>query len=215
MDKEKREKIRALIKDKKFCKSLKEISTDTRASGNEYLTKILDTAIDFDYLMREYCKIIKEPGPSSPPTSCDALIAKKDGRYILIEFKNGKIQSIKKDVKRKMSDSSLCLLDILEKDVNFARDNFEFILVYNESRNKKERLERTGRVDKRKRRGKRKLRKNEVQHSDFFTAFSNSVAERAKVELILPGFELYSGLWWRRVHTYNNRKFEYEYRKGL
>ena len=215
MDKETRVKIGALIKDKKFLKSLKEISTDRRASGNEYLTKILDNAIDFDYLMREYCRIIKEPGPSSPPTSCDALIEKKDGRYILIEFKNGKIQSIKKDVKRKMSDSLLCLLDILNKDVSFARDNFEFILVYNESRNRKERLERTDGLGKIRNRTKKRLKKNEIQHSDFFNVFSNSVAARAKVELILPGFELYSGLWWRKVHTYNNRKFEYEYHKGL
>lgn len=215
MDKDIRDKLTALIKDKKFSKSLKEISTDKRATGDEYLTKILDNAIDFDYLMREYCKLIKQPGPSSPPTSCDALIVKEDGRFILIEFKNGKIQSIKKDVKRKMSDSLLCLLDVLEKDVDFARDNFEFILVYNESRNRKERLERTDGLGKIRHRAKKRLRKNEIQHSDFFNVFSNSVAERAKVELILPGFELYSGLWWKKVHTYNNRKFEYEYRKGL
>jgi hypothetical protein len=215
MNKESREKLRALIKDRKFAKSLKEISMDRRFTGNEYLTKILDKAIDFDYLMREYCKLLKEPGPSSPPTSCDALIVKDDGRYILIEFKNGKIQSIKRDVKRKMSDSMLCLLDILGESVAFAREHFEFILVYNESRNRKEKLERTDHLDKKKYRSRRKLGKKEIQHSEFFTVFSNSVAEHAKVELILPGFGLYQGLWWKAVHTYNNRKFEYEYRKGL
>lgn len=211
-----RSEINELLVDEKFKKSLREISHDKRQSGMEYLTSIEEMAIDFDYLMKAYCKIVKSPGPSSPPTSCDALIIKEDGRYILIEFKNGKIQSIKKDVKRKMSESALCLLDILGETVEFARENFEFILVYNEKRNSHEKLQKTrhpNNLDPAK--IKQRLKKNEIQPSDFFTSFSNRVVEHAKMELILPGFELYERLWWKRVHTYTNRKFEYEFKKGL
>jgi hypothetical protein len=83
--------------------------------------------INFDKIPKEYCR---EKHLPCIPASNDALYINKDGSWHFIEFKNGSID--KADLFRKIYDSIIMLLELgIIPDLDFARENISYILVYN------------------------------------------------------------------------------------
>jgi hypothetical protein len=74
--------------------------------------------------------IVRRFGLSESPKSCDALCY-INGHFFLIEFKNGKIN--KHEIRGKVFESLLLLMEELEVTINYTRNNITFILVYNDS----------------------------------------------------------------------------------
>lgn len=129
--------------------TLKELSTDT--AHGKYLTDSDITAVDFDELKRVFCE---KKGMSRHLSSNDALyISDKD--WYFIEFKNGKIEDSASDTHasieelREKMDQSFHILfspDYIDlqtyfpnfrNDISFSLQNVNYILVYNDEKNKK------------------------------------------------------------------------------
>ncbi len=108
-------------------------------------------ALDYDNIKKIYLKHKK----INSLRSNDALYDKSNkyefiekGDYFFVEFKNGVLipgtnknecddEKNKKifEIKEKIYDSVVILLEIIEKDFKFLRENFLYILVYNEEKN--------------------------------------------------------------------------------
>lgn len=103
--------------------NLMNTSKDNSCTPVQYMTTITESAINFDGFMQKYINSVRAKR-SKKPKSCDALLQIVDSRSILIEFKNGKLDSkVKEEVRHKMTASCLCLLDTLdEKKVDYARE---------------------------------------------------------------------------------------------
>lgn len=111
--------------------TLKNTSKDDSCTPVQYMTTITEPAINFDGFMQKYINSVRAKR-SQKAKSCDALLETPDSIRILIEFKNGKLDSkVKEEVRHKMTASCLCLLDTLDEKVDYAREKFDFILVYN------------------------------------------------------------------------------------
>ena len=174
-------------------------ATSKDKEHDEYMVSITDMVVNFDKYIEKYVE-----GTNSingcKPKSCDALLQLAENRYVLVEFKNGRVD--KDDVRSKMSASCLCLLDTLDKKVDYARKNIDFILVYNKEKNSCSTPT-------------RKLQKNEVQTSTSFELLRGSVMHSAELPVLMPGFECFEMLWFRKVRTYSAEIFEYEYRNDF
>ena len=182
--------------------TLKNTSKDDSCTPVQYMTTITEPAINFDGFMQKYINSVRAKR-SQKPKSCDALLEKDDARRILIEFKNGKLDSkVKDEVRHKMTASCLCLLDTLDEKVDYAREKFDFILVYNEQKNPCD-LDEV------------KLEPGEVQPSNSLASLQGSIASAAHQPVTMPEFEFYEGLWFRKVRTFPAEMFEREYNKNF
>ena len=182
--------------------TLKNTSKDDSGTPVQFMTTITEPAINFDGFMKKYVKNIIGK-KSKCPKSCDALLEKDDERYIIIEFKNGKLDSkLKDEVRHKMTASCLCLLDTLDEKVDYAREKFDFILVYNEQKNPCD-------LDE------GKLEPGEVQASNSLASLQSGIASAAHQPVTMPEFEFYEGLWFRKVRTFPAEMFEREYNKNF
>lgn len=187
---------------KESISTLKNTSKDDSCTPAQYMTKITDPAINFDGFMKKYVKAIRGNNTKTPK-SCDALFEPDDAKQILIEFKNGKLDSkVKEEVRHKMTASCLCLLDTLDEKVDYAREKFDFILVYNEQKNSGESCD-------------EKLQPDEVQTSNALASLQGNIASAAHQPVTMPEFEFYEGLWFRKVRTYSAEMFEREYKSGF
>lgn len=134
--------------------TLKETSVD---NGN-YMTNIELDVINFDKLKEYYVSKYKDKigidfkDNERGIKSLDTLIL-TDNLKLFIEFKNGDISYIDKSdndkmiteerlknnisysVEWKIRDSLLILCDIIDKNISYTRENLDFILVYNQSKN--------------------------------------------------------------------------------
>ncbi len=107
--------------------TLAKTSVDTSEGNPVQMTDSDLPAINFDDVKTEYTN--KLGLSNQVAASCDALVL-GDKTY-LIEFKNGKLAGLMKDVKIKMKDSLLIYCDITKKTISDTRKDMEFILVYN------------------------------------------------------------------------------------
>ena len=177
-------------------------ATSKDKEHNEYMVNITDMVVSFDNYMDKYVDGINSIH-GCKPKSCDALLEKDDARRILIEFKNGKLDSkVKDEVRHKMTASCLCLLDTLDEKVDYAREKFDFILVYNEQKNPCD-------LDE------GKLEPGEVQASNSLASLQSGIASAAHQPVTMPEFEFYEGLWFRKVRTFPAEMFEREYNKNF
>lgn len=117
--------------------TLKETSVDKHDLNNiKYMTSSKRTAVNFDDVKKDY---IENLSLSETPKSNDALFLSKDNKLIFVEFKNGFMDNSKKfAVRKKIYDSVIILMDILNTGVSELKDEMEYILVYNESVNSDE-----------------------------------------------------------------------------
>lgn len=113
--------------------TLKETSRDNHDNTDCYMTESTLAAINFDRVKDEYIKDLKL---CENPKSNDALFICPDGKPVFIEFKNGFMDNGKCfDVRGKVFDSMLIFTDIVDKCIEYTRNNMDYILVYNEEKN--------------------------------------------------------------------------------
>lgn len=110
--------------------SLKETSKDP-SRPDAYMTELEHEVINFDEVKNRYLRDLN-PRPCDIPLSNDALI-KKDDKWIFIEFKNGVITNRENgEVKMKLFESILMFLDLIDKTIEYSRQNVIYVLVFNE-----------------------------------------------------------------------------------
>lgn len=182
---------------KNSISTLKETSKDESKDRNgivtnKYMTKLEFNVINFDKVKEKYIKNYKM---ANEIKSVDTLIFEKN-LDIFVEFKNGDITYYKKtkDCKNekqlldklmgyvidwKIRDSLLIYCDLLNKTISYTRENLDFILVYNEDKNKD-------------RDNLKKKIINLAKHGDEFVKW---------------GFGKYK-IFFRNVHTYTEKEFE-------
>ena len=171
------------------CKStLKETSYD--GANKEYMTDSLLEVIDFDKVKLQYCNLLGLEG--EVPKSCDALLFLQN-KTIFIEFKNGKVETF--DVRKKIYDSVLIFSDLKKCTISETRKNIEYILVYNEEKNKNSK-------------DCREFSKREIQESKSFKSISNSISKLAKKEIIRFRIGDFQNYILKDIHTYTMEEFE-------
>lgn len=124
--------------------TLKETSYDK--DNKTYMTQCEAEVIDFDIIKDWYAETVGGLDRKLSLKSNDALSC-KDGQFTFIEFKNGDVHHSKpkKDIKQKIYDSFVILCDPLTEankllsnfqgNASYFRNNVDYILVYNESKN--------------------------------------------------------------------------------
>lgn len=115
-----------------YQSTLKETSKDdSNLKDIKYMSGIDDDVIYFDKVKEKYTSDLINK-PIKMPLSNDTLFKKGDFWYF-IEFKNGLIDNrVNMEIKLKLYDSLLILLDLLNKGISFAREKIVYILVFNE-----------------------------------------------------------------------------------
>ena len=163
--------------------SLKELSKDTSTKPIQFMTELQTQAINFDMVKRDYANQLNLSEETA--NSCDGLISISNF-CVLIEFKNGKIKPA--EVKTKLRDSLLIYCDITKQTISQTRDFLEFILVYNPQNN----------PDK----------NHNSSNSSSRIVIANTIAKKAKTELIRFDLERFQKLYVKAVHTYTPQEFE-------
>lgn len=111
--------------------TLQEASKGTGEDGTvTYMTDSQYKVLDFDKIKKMYANKYKL---TKHPASADALFQDQTGSFIFVEFKNGEINL--KNINKKIYDSTAIFTDITNTTISFTRENMDFILVYDESKN--------------------------------------------------------------------------------
>ena len=174
--------------------SLKETSKDTPDPEHTfYMTEDTTEVINFDEVKKEY---ISGLGLSDVPASADALLVGKDGCLVFLEFKNGRINKQKQyEIQKKVYDSVIIFLDIVQCTIQEIRECAEFVLVYSEEANSNnEEI--------------RKHKSTEVQPSGAFDSFAKRLGELAGDEYVCFKLKQFENYCFKKVHTYTVREFE-------
>ena len=162
--------------------TLKETSKDD--SNTEYMTESEMEVINFDKVKEAYVNNLSVKGV----TSVDALVVFAD-HLELIEFKNGCLRNELKNIGDKIRDSLLLFCDIMEKSITYTREHVDFILVYNESKNKEKDCYNRQALEARE-------------------AIASHVFEKAKEERIRFRLDTFKKLYFRNVRTYTEKQFK-------
>lgn len=156
-------------------------------------------ALNYDNIKKIYLKHKK----INSLRSNDALYDKSNkyefiekGDYFFVEFKNGVLipgtnknecddEKNKKifEIKEKIYDSVVILLEIIEKDFKFLRENFLYILVYNEEKNSSK------------------------------SNIKSHVSKKAEENIIKFGLGKFKGYFFKNVYTCTVKEFENEFLK--
>ena len=96
-------------------------------------------------------------------------------------------------VRKKIYDSVIILTDILDMGIGRLRGNMEYILVYNESVNEKEKDV--------------LAKKSYVQHSEAFNSIAKSISRMANEEFVCFGLKIFEWYCFKSVHTYTEKEF--------
>jgi hypothetical protein len=120
---------------KEFPSTLRETSADD--TNSKFMTSCQETVVNLDSFKKDFRR--KLSSNSRPiygePTSCDALLYMMNQNvFFMIEFKNGRIN--RNEVRIKVLESLLMLSKKFSIDIEYTRDNMNFIFVYNEDTNK-------------------------------------------------------------------------------
>ncbi len=166
---------------------LKHITTLKKTSWDKekkkYMCESKMKVINFDKIPKAYNR---GKGWSILPKSNDALYIDVKGQWYFIEFKNGGINS--GEIYKKLFDSIVMLLD--EKiipDIQFVRDNINYILVYNSNKYGK------------------------MANSPSREGIYGYVFERAEEEEKLFDIDKFEQYLFRETHTYTPSLFKKEF----
>ena len=160
------------------------------------MTNSMLDAVNFDAVKNKYIEQLTKQGIkiSDTPKSNDAFFVSGDGYMYFIEFKNGKIDN--GEVRTKIFDSLLILTDIIEAGISYTRQNLNYILVYNETKNHT------------------KPKGEELQYSPSRTKFAEHLIEKkAKKKFIRFNLEKFEKLYFKNVFTVTSEKFESDFVK--
>lgn len=144
--------------------------------------------VNFDKVKTKYANNLKLSEEVS--ASVDALGFTEDS-WVFIEFKNGKMQNEKRQIKVKIKDSLLIFCDIAKKNISETRKRMDFVLVYNEKLNPL-----PNQITR------------EVQAStEARDKIGKYFMKKANKELILYNLENFQTLYFKAVHTYTENEF--------
>ena len=158
--------------------SIMNLSKDTSDKKDiKYMSNSDFIAIDFDNVKEIY---VKEHVESSQAQikSVDAVFM-KDDKIVFVEFKNGNMNKEKRNVKEKIKDSLLVFGDITSTTISYAREKYDFILVYNSH-------------------------KNPISTSSI----GKSISKKSKKNFIRFGLEPFKGLYFNEVYTFSEEEFK-------
>lgn len=197
--------IYKVVEKKEFFSTLRETSKDTtkaESDASRYMTKSEMVVINFDAVKDFYVKELAVP---EVPKSNDAFVIVSDDDAYFIEFKNGEIDISKNyQIKVKIYDSLLLLLDMIEKNISFSREHLHYILVYNEDilhsspQFNKEEFD--------------KVKMQFSPHRDKIVKKINRLAGKKYIQFGLKKFER---LYFKSVDTYTKQQFEQLFIKKL
>lgn len=164
-----------------------------------------DSVIDFDKVKINYCERYGSSNEASQ--SADVLILNKQDKIVFIEFKTGKINNRNKKsrLKSKLRDSILIFNDINKLDLDFSRNNVEYILVYNQDENRSSVSEQKS----------QQIRQNEAETTDSLRDIQQFVANKAGEEFVYFGLEVLKKVFISDVHTYTKTEFDEYYNTQL
>lgn len=165
-----------IFADAKVNTTLKQTSYDD--AKKEYMTEIEYPVIDFDAVKEAY--LLNKGAKIEELKSADALVNCAQ-KIVFIEFKNGSMGKEKKGVKEKMKDSMFILADLLDCTIDCVRNNVAFVLVYNNSKNRRT--------------------------SPSMDTFADIVAKLGHDRICRFGFDNYRKLYFRKIVTYNDEQF--------
>ena len=171
-------------------KTLHDTSYDK--DNNQYMTNSTFPAIDFDDVKTSYI-LSNSTLSAAGMRSNDALVIlnSQNGKFLFIEFKNGIISGSKSKLKleqekirSKIGESLLILNDIIKEDLTFDRNNINYILVYNESKNPD----------------------FQTQRNNSFSGIGAILGSYAKMTFLIDGFDRYN-IFFHNVKTINEKEF--------
>ena len=165
-----------IFADAKVNTTLKQTSYDD--AKKEYMTEIEYPVIDFDAVKEAY--LLNKGAKIEELKSADALVNYAQ-QIVFIEFKNGSMGKEKRGVKEKMKDSMFILADLLDCTIDYVRNNVAFVLVYNNSKNRRS--------------------------SPSMDTFADIVAKLGHDRICRFGFDNYRELYFRKIVTYNDEQF--------
>ena len=166
----------------------------------EYMTESPVIAVNFDQAKNDYVEDLRLP---ESPKSCDALYFHHNGTYYLVEFKNGGIDNLKcYEIKMKILDSLLILLDQMNKTVSFSRENLSYILVYNEDCPHTSRM--YNQVGSSRVSAIPQLGSTSPGQVDISKIISNKAGEH----FIRFGLKRYESIYFKAVYTYTKKEFQ-------
>lgn len=179
---------------KKFMTTVKCTSKDSE--HNEYMTECTAPAVNFDKVVKSYCKNIC----ISTVGSNDALVFHPNDTVTFIEFKNGHINNPEQQRKllKKIYDSIVIFTDITGKTISDTRNFLNYILVYNERKN----------PDNTNPKIKYRASKSRDEIDKILLGYG-------KETHIKYGLEFLKGYCFKEVNTYTQNEFEELYIKKL
>ena len=164
--------------------TLKETSCNDQSPSKPYMTNSSLEVINFDAVKTEYVDSLHL---SEVPKSNDALLQKKDGSLVFVEFKGGQLdQRLLYDLRKKIYDSILILGDILGETISHTRKNLDYVLVHSD---------------------------NAFGTPPPYDIIVNAVAKKANEKHIQGGLNAFKGYCFREVATLTTDAFE-EYLKN-
>lgn len=178
---------------------------DSFKDASDSMIDYQDSVIDFDKVKINYCKSYASSNEASQ--SVDVLILNKQDKIVFIEFKNGKINNRgkKSRLKSKLRDSILIFNDINRLDLDFSRNNVEYILVYNQAENRSSVSEQQS----------QQIRQNGTETTDSLRNIQQSFARKAGEEFVYFGLEVLKKVFVLDVHTYTKTEFDEYYNTQL
>lgn len=169
--------------------SLKETSKDNHDGKEIYMTESEIDVVDYDKVKDKYVESLTL---SEVPCSNDALYIGESGELYFIEFKNGCIdKKVVFDIRLKIFDSLLMFMDICKLTADFTRDNLEYILVYNETKNTCDDDESTNMQASRSR----------------LTIGRHFYERKAKKRFVRFNLERFEKLYLKKIYTYTEQEF--------
>lgn len=170
--------------------TLKETSHDT--TGECFMTNSKKDVIDFDKVKEDY--LLQFEKNFKVLCSNDALLINATDKATFIEFKNGNLKRDTKNLREKITHSLLIFTDITQTTVSFTRENLNYILVYNESKNQDI---------------------STMQSSQNRTKIASSVSKLGNKKLIRFNLEYCEKLFFNKVFTYTETEFEDNFVENL
>ncbi|MCI9199396.1 MAG: hypothetical protein HFI03_03010 [Lachnospiraceae bacterium] len=202
-----------------YLSTLKKTSLDKGSGQKKYMTESEMPVVDFDKVKKAYVRELKVK-PKSMPCSSDALHIGKNGNISFIEFKNGKINYMQRyNIHQKIYDSLLIFGDMTGKGLSFCREHADFILVYNEMKNREEEKEEeekgeTGEGEARK--GKSiGGEQRQIQESDSRVAIGKYFSLKGKKNFVRFDLEKFENFYFKNVFTFTEKEFEDEFVGGI
>ncbi len=202
-----------------YLSTLKKTSLDKGSGQKKYMTESEMPVVDFDKVKKAYVRELRVK-PKSMPCSSDALHIGKDGNISFIEFKNGKINYMQRyNIHQKIYDSLLIFGDMTGKGLSFCREHADFILVYNEMKNREEEKEEEekgetgeGEAGKGKSKGGEQ---RQIQESDSRVAIGKYFSRKGKKNFVRFDLEKFENFYFKNVFTFTEKEFEDEFVGGI